>query len=362
VDGPRPTAASVIARVQGQGTPATVASDWMRMQAEPTQAIHLVIPGHPAAARARGESGGPGDGLIDTGETVEAEPLETVGDLTGPAGHQGKGPVESRLMAQAQGRVDGTFTPSQTTARPAGLGLGRPAPAAWRKAAESVAARVAGLVGPEGETSEAEKPAKTTAAKSTKPRITKKPDAEAGTAARSTRTPKAKADAESVTKPARRSSAKADADAAPAAKGATGAKSATPAKAATPAKPAAGGTKAAAAGRTTGSGGRPTTGGAGANGPAGSGGRATSGGAGANGPAGSGGRATSGGAGPNGPTGSGGRANGGGAGANGPAEGTRGSYQAEAAELLGGPVPRRRRRTPAEAEAAAEKPQRRGRA
>jgi hypothetical protein len=225
----------------------------MRVQSEPTQAIHLVIPGHPAAARAKSDT----DGFVDTGETVAAEPLETAGDLTGPAV---KG--ESRLMAQAQGRVDGTFTPSQTTARPAGLGLGRPAPAAWRKAAESVAARVAAE-------EEAEKPAK--AAKPRATRAAKKPDAEGAAPARSTRTPKAKAEPESVTKPAPRKAA---------------------AKAASEAKPAA---------RTTGS-----------------------------------------------------------AAAKRAAAETRGSYQAEAAELLGAGGQRRRRRTAAEAEAAAEKPRRRG--
>jgi hypothetical protein len=342
VDGPRPTAASVIARVQGQGTPATVASDWMRVQAEPTQAIHLVIPGHPAAARARTEAG-EADGIIDTGETVAAEPLESIGDLTGPAGpaevgRPGKA-EQPGMLAQAQGRVDGTFTPSHTTARPAGLGLGRPAPAAWRKAAETVAARAAGLA-----TSEDEAPA---AAKPRAARAAKKADAEVETVGRSTRTAKAKADAETVTK--RRSSAKADVDpgetrstraaaAKPAKPAATPAKpAATPAKpAATPAKPAATPAKPAATPATTTA--KPTTT---TVKPAAAAAKPT-----AAAPAKPASRPAA------GSSAAGGSAAGSGT--------TRASYRDEAAELLAASTQRRRRRTPAEAEAAAEKPRRRG--
>ncbi|WP_203761737.1 hypothetical protein, partial [Paractinoplanes deccanensis] len=49
---------------------------------------------------------------------------------------------EAGLLAQAQGRVDGALTPN-FAARLPGNGSGRPAPAAWRRAAENVAARAA---------------------------------------------------------------------------------------------------------------------------------------------------------------------------------------------------------------------------
>jgi hypothetical protein len=449
VDGPRPTRASVIARIQGQGTPSAVAGDWAQAQAEPTQAIHLVIPGHPAATRpvARTEDGSVAvsDGALATGETVAAEPLATAGDLTGPTGH-GRGAVvvefgrpdeppaaadptptepvlEGRLLAQAQGRVDGTFTPSQT-ARPNGLGLGRPAPAAWRKAAESVAARAAGLTEPAEETDE---PAKVTPVKAARARTTRTakkaepdPAAESNTAARTRAAKAAKPEAEAAKPATRRASAKPDASGSaeprgtrsstaksipgtptaksstaassarsasstPAAKSGTSSPAVKPATSAASAKPGTStpAVKSATSAASAKSAARPGTGAPAAKpalGPArsaarpskGVAARSTAAGAGATGAASGGaasGGAASGGA-ASGGAASGGAASGGvraggagdvGAAGNPPTSAAdRLSYRTEAAELLAGATAPRRRRTVAELEPTEEKPRRRG--
>jgi hypothetical protein len=155
----------VIARIQGQGTPSTVESDPAELlAAQSTQPIHLMMPGYSVATRMADEQR-PASTSDENEKAGAATPEATAQDEPKKA-DDGSSKKET-LLSQAQGRVDGSFAPS----RPAQVGLGRGTPAAWRKAAESVAARAAALTGAKDGESAAEGAGNADApAKSTRPR------------------------------------------------------------------------------------------------------------------------------------------------------------------------------------------------